>query len=125
MYPKNRLSRLALVVLVTAFAGSGPASAQSCSQLQSGLDSLKYKVAHMFMDNPGSTIVWGMCSSSAADDYNKSGSAASALGIYTVCAATACMFTDSFGNCFSVQRDLFSQVLQAVELQKRMAAHSC
>ncbi|MFN8995663.1 MAG: hypothetical protein ACK5X3_18630 [Pseudomonadota bacterium] len=118
---KRHVATAAAGVLMLAAAGLPITSfAQSCSQLRADLGVAQSRFARTFVDSPGSTIVWGMCSSTGAEEYRRTRDAGAALAKYMTCAGMACLLTDSYGNCLTVQRDLFSVALTAAEAEQRL-----
>lgn len=118
---KRKLATAAAGALLLAAAGLPITSfAQTCPQLRYEQNVAQTRFARIFVDSPGSTIVWGMCSSTASDEYQRTKDAGAALAAYMTCAGMACLLTDSYGNCLTVQRDLFSVALKAVEAEQRL-----
>lgn len=121
MTPSLRTITLAVGLLAAA---STPliATAQSCTSLKSSLGALRSQITGLAVENPGSSMVWGACVTTAASELSRSGDTATAVASYMLCASVACMLADSYGNCLNVQRQLIGAAIRADGLNRQIQA---
>lgn len=120
-----RSKSLRLALSATLLFAAGDAFAASCKSLQQEMNGYDTEASDLAGKYPGTTFAFGACLAIGTDTYSKTQDSEAAAWDFAKCVGLACIPADDYGECVSVNVQLFAYVIKYMIAQNEAKRLSC
>lgn len=118
------LLRMGTLLLAATLGTAITAQGQDCSELTRERSRISREMSELVQTYPGTHVVIGICGVAAAQSYEETKNADTAMSNFAACAVIGCAIA-GFDNCANVTVKWFGLALRGSDLEARLKRYRC